>query len=123
MTNGVLDITVNGKPLRLRFNMPAALLFQSFMAETKAKAGSMESNILLLGELFYCGIYGECFRSKKPCPSHEEAMDLFDAFGAEETFITDTEKMWRVWGESAIGTEMIRDAGKKKELDNLQPSK
>lgn len=123
MTNGVLDITVDGKPIRLRFNMPAALLFQSFIAECKAKAGSNESNIMLLGELFYCGIYGECFRAKKPCPTHEEAMDLFDLFGAEENFIVDTEKMWRTWGESAVGSDMIRDAGKKKELENLQSSK
>jgi len=120
MTNGVIDITIKGKQTRLRFNVQAGLLFQSLMAKQTAKAGSDESNIILLGDLFYCGLYGEAIRSGKPSPSRESAMDLFDEFATSDAFTEDTINMWKVWGESTIGNEMVTLANKKKALSELK---
>jgi hypothetical protein len=120
MGNGVIDVVINGKETRLRFNVQAGLLFQSLMAKQTAKAGSDESNIILLGDLFYCGLYGDAVRSGKPSPSRESAIDLFDVFATSDTFTSDTIEMWKVWGESTIGNQMITLADKKKDLSKLK---
>jgi hypothetical protein len=124
MTNGVVDISIKEKTYRLRFNGPAGLLFQSFMAESTAKPGSNESNISFLVDLFYCGFYGEAKRSNNPIPKYEDISDLFDVFMTCPNFAEDTANLWKIWGESVVGSDMIKIAdSKKKELESLQEKK
>jgi len=122
--NGVLEIEIKGQKHTLRFGVQAGLLFKSYIVQHKMKAGTLESNYALLGDLFYCGLYGEAIRKQRQPLTYEEAMDLFDEFGSEENFANDSNRMWAAWGESSAGHELInlsQQALKKKEELNAQP--
>lgn len=118
MSNGVFEIEIEGKLVRLRFNVQAGLLFQSLVAAHQFKAKSQESNIAFINDLFYVGLYGEALYNRTQCPTPQQAMDIFELFAVTPNFLADSLRMWEVWGQSVIGSAYIEAGSKKKEPES-----
>lgn len=116
--NGVIEITIDKKPYTFRFNVHACMLFQKKALNNSMSELSSEAHIKLMGDLFYCGLYGQSMRTQTEPLNYEAAMDLLDKFSEEDHFMESTAKLWDAWKVSKWGSELVTFGEEiKKKLD------
>lgn len=121
--NGIVEITVSGKLVTLQFGAQACMLFEEMALQNAMDPMSKENHVKLMCDLFHCGIAGYQLRTRRPVTTYDQNMDLFDQFAAESDFKTDMELIWKTWGESKWGSELIATGDKeKKKLEELEES-
>lgn len=115
--NGIVEILIGGQIHTLRFGVQACMLFQDIAIKNALDPTSKENEIKLMGDLFYCGLFGAALRQQKQAPTYDYAMSLFDDFSLEDSFAVDQQRIWTEWSESKWGSSLIalgKEALKKK---------
>lgn len=105
--NGIVEITINDHKHQLSFGVQSCMIFQDLAVKNAMDPTSKANEVKLIGDLFYSGLVGHALRNQKPAPTYAQAMDLFDLFSCEPTFIEENATIWGTWRQSKWGSDLI----------------
>lgn len=110
--NGVAEITVGGKIIKLRFGMVASEEFSKRIFNYQTENASK-----LSVDLVYSGMLNHAVANSLPIPDYSEVYDLCEEFNGQQDVKEQMEKVWAVFSESKHGSKWLDmvNAQKKKE--------
>jgi len=119
MTNGVFEIKLEGKTIKLLMGFNAASEFETRYFK-HITSGVAPSEGILFTDLVYSGMYCNALREGAQIPSYGDAFDLVEQLGQTDEFYDVRTKLWNVYYESKWGADFkarldtFIDANKKK---------